>query len=375
MKLALNRLRWQRWLKRIGSSFAISLYISIFVLVLFLSWFIPALIGRLWLVQAQFQNAAKRDAFSIGSEMAAGYIAAQRQWPPTIRYLVLGTDEVEGSNRPTVLTDTLILATYHPQSNEAKLLSFPRDLYHPQLETKINALYWYGRERALVDANQKPTTLVKDTFEEMIDRPINEVITISLADVRDLINIMGGIEIDVQNEFTDENFPRSGVDVTVEKDPAVLYETVHFETGPQLMDGETALKFMRSRKANEQVEQGDEARAVRQQQVIAAVASKLQSVDVLGNADTLGRLYRWYADNFMAQVNLFQAGQMAGVLQRQRSFPQVESVSMPLTEYAVATDSATLLVHPPNEKYGQWVFEPVGGNWDKLQQFIQDNNL
>lgn len=372
-KLTSSKIR--HYLTDISASLAFSLYIAVFIIILFLAWFVPSLWGRINYVHSSFNEAAGRGAISIGGEVAAGFFSAYRQWPPTKRYLVLGTDEVEGSNRPTILTDTILLVTYHPELNEIKLLSFPRDLYHPQLQTKINALYWYGRERSALDPTVLPTALVEQTFEDMTATAIDQVLVLSLADVRELIDLLGGVVVDVQHGFTDDQFPRSGVDVTVEKDPAVLYETVSFEPGVQLMSGETALKFMRSRKAVEESEQGDEARTRRQQQVLSSIAARMQSPAVVGNPERLGQLYRWYAENFMPKVSLFQIGQVLGSIQRQQQFPGLETVDLPLSSEAVATDSATLLVHPPVEKYGQWVYEPVDESWQQLRSFISEMGL
>lgn len=362
---------WQKWFKELGFSFLFTLFLLVVTAVILLGIAIPRTWSKISLINQRFLSAANRDAWSIATEVWTGVQASWQDSPVTKRYLLLGTDEVEGSNRSAVLTDTIMLVSWNAQSNQVKLLSFPRDLYHGELATKINALYWYGGQRY----PSQPELLTEQTIEKMIGQPIASTVVLSLVQVQELIDLLGGVEVDVQHSFTDENFPRSGVDVQVVTDPAILYETIHFEAGPQVMDGEKALKFMRSRKAIEADEQNDEARQARQQQVITAIVQRLQSPEVILDPVRLGSLYRWYADNFMADVSLFEVGQVIGSVGKKRQFPDMQRVELPSTMQAVATQAGTLLVHPPTEKYGQWVYEPADPTWSEFQQFVLENGL
>jgi anionic cell wall polymer biosynthesis LytR-Cps2A-Psr (LCP) family protein len=140
------------------------------------------------------------------------------------------------------------------------------------------------------------------------------------------------------------------------------------------MDGQTAVKYMRSRHANELEQQGDQARMRRQKQVIQSVVQHLYQPEILGDPVVLGRLYDWYADNFMAKIPLYDLGWLGGSI-AQKSLPEMQTVTLPITEYAAATDEATLFVHPPDAKYRQWAYESVDPTWQKLHQFIIQNGL
>lgn len=358
------------FLRSFGRTFLLSLFLGTVLLLWLFSWIAPRLAARLNQVESSFSQESGRSAWSVGLELIGGYrmpLLVEKQ-----RWLILGTDEITGSNREDVLTDTIILASYDPQQNALRLLSFPRDIYLPEERLRINALYQAARESGA----QLPEKEVEATFRRLTNQPINETIVVSLNELAEIIDIMGGLPIEVKNSFTDPSFPRSGVDVTVERDPAVLYESLHFEAGPQVMDGETALKFIRSRKAIEPEEAGDEARARRQRQVIEALIQRLQSTEILANPVILGRLYDWYSRNLLAKVPLTTLGQLGRTVLEHEQPLNMESIGLPVTELPVATESATLFVHPPERLYnGAWVYTPVDPTWQQLQNFILEKGL
>ena len=118
-----------------------------------------------------------------------------------------------------------------------------------------------------------------------------------------IIDLLGGITVDVSEGFTDTEFPRDDVDLTTAKTHDELYETVTFKTGNQDMDGVTALKYIRSRKSTN-LEQGtDIARSERQQQVLTALVNKLLSFSVIRDTDTLAELYLYYNTEFDQQIS------------------------------------------------------------------------
>lgn len=362
--------RLQHFFLRFIESMSLAAFVLCLLAVVILEVLGRSLWSRLNEVNTLFSQSSGRNAISLLMEVGSGALRSQTQPFPVRRYLLLGTDEVSGSHRQDVLTDTIILVTYQPDENVIRLLSFPRDIYLPEYGMKINALYASGLESASTDPERK----VGQAIETMIGQPIDGEIVLSLAKVQDVIDRVGGVPVEVQTAFTDERFPRAGVDVSVVRDPKILYETIHFDQGWQVMDGTTAVKYMRSRHANELVEQGDQARMRRQKQVIQALAQHLFQPEIIGNPIVLGSLYDWYADNFMATVSLYDLGWLGGSL-AQRSLPQMQTVNLSLTEYPVATDAATLFVHPPDSKYRQWAYESVDPSWQKLREFVIQNGL
>lgn len=141
-------------------------------------------------------------------------------------------------------TDTIMLL-YVPPSGRAALVSVPRDSYvaipgHGR--NKINAAYAFGGPKLLVETVEQNTGLRVDGFAE-----------IGFGGFAGVVDAVGGIEMCPENAIKD---PQSNLDI-----PA----------GCQLMDGPTALGYVRMRK---QDPRGDLGRAERQREMVGALAKK-----------------------------------------------------------------------------------------------------
>lgn len=360
----------KKYLLNFWRSFSLAAVFLLILLIVISGWIWRQLEPRVLLSNYIFTSQTQRSLVSLMAEGLTGLKIAKSLEYPQRRWLILGTDEVPGSNRTDILTDTMILVSLNPATQQLKLLSLPRDIYLPQLRLKINALYNLGVKNQPLFS----TIQVQQVVSEMIGQPVDGVLVFSLSDIENLIDRLGGIWIDVPNSFTDNNFPRSGVDVTQETDPTILYETVSFNSGEQWMDGASALKYMRSRKATEVVEQGDQARQRRQQLVMQATLQRLQQLEVIGQPQVLGSLYDWYSLHVMPIVPLAELGWLVASWPNQ-NVPSLETIAVPVTDYPYATDSATLFIHPAESKYGQWAYEPVDPTWQQLQQYLQAQNF
>ena len=178
----------------------------------------------------------------------------------------------KGSTAPD-LTDTIIFASISHKEPSATLISLPRDIWIPALRAKLNSAYYWG--------DQKQTggglVLAKSTAEEIVGEPIQYALVVDFSGFKKLIDVLGGIDINIDRSFVDEKFPILGRENDLcdgDKEFKCRYETIRFEKGLMSMDGETALKFVRSRNA-----QGDEgtdiAREQRQQKVISGIKAKI----------------------------------------------------------------------------------------------------
>ena len=157
-------------------------------------------------------------------------------------------------------TDTIIFASFNYETKDITLISIPRDFYVSLPDEfwfqKINSFYSYGEELE----EGSGLTMLQTKVEELLDEEIQYYAMIDLKGFVELIDALGGVTVNVENSFTDYMYPlRNG------------YQTVTFTSGPQTMDGETALKYSRSRHSQENGEGSDFARAKRQQKVIEAV--------------------------------------------------------------------------------------------------------
>ncbi len=171
--------------------------------------------------------------------------------------LFIGVDDSESRNfQDSTRSDALILATFNKEDKSVKLVSIPRDsyVYVPEKEgyTKINHAYALNGASSTVE-----------TVENLLDIPIDYYVRMNFYAFIDVIDEMGGIEVEVPYEL-------------YEKDSTDRHQAIHLEEGIQTLNGEEALAFVRTRKLDNDMERGK-----RQQQVMEAVMKKVTSASSL----------------------------------------------------------------------------------------------
>jgi len=271
--------------------------------------------------------------------------------------LILGGDQLSDRKGDPVLTDTILLVQFDTLNAVLSTISLPRDLYNQNYQTKINALYHYGVERN----PNNPLEFSTQAIEEMTGTNIDHSLLINIEDLEFLIDLLGGVEIDVPVAFTDPLFPRQGIDVSVENDPKILYETISFTEGKELMNGLRALQYMRSRHSNDD-EGTDLARSSRQQLVLTALTQKLSHPQLFfNNPETLGKLYRFYLDQFADNLSINELSKIFFSFlilanEKKSDFPKIKLENFPMTIYPA--DENGLLFNPPLwQTQQQWLYQ------------------
>jgi LCP family protein required for cell wall assembly len=274
--------------------------------------------------------------------------------------LMFGLDETKNQREESLLTDSIILI-HVKQTGTLDMVSIPRDLWIDSLKTKINALYYYGT----VSEETTGEELLIEVVREITGQEIDYYLRLNLEDVRQVIDLLGGVQVNVPRGFRDDTFPREGVDIT-SKDPNVLYETVEFQQGLQLMDGTRALKYIRSRQSEDLTEGTDTARSSRQQLVIVSLIETIKNKQLWRYPELAGKLYRLYTEEIETSIPLpllARVGLQAlsdGLIMRAHIIPISDE-----------NESNGLLIHPPIERYNQWVYEPADPSWKELHEYVE----
>jgi LCP family protein required for cell wall assembly len=295
--------------------------------------------------------------------------------------LLLGSDETEG--RPAgdqgkgILTDSIMLFALKPTNGEVATISIPRDLWVDTYKTKVNALYSYGIEQNAED----PVAFPKKVFGEMFDTTIHYGVVLHLKGVADLIDALGGINVEVERGFTDTKFPRSGVDVATERDPAKLFQTITFEKGIERMTGERALQFIRSRQSESEDEGTDDARVARQQKVMQALFTSLFSKQTFANPKKPAALYTLYAKEYEKNLPLQDLIAIAHAFTK----PWIQAKTIPNSPIKFRQHTLSIqengvggvLYHPTvrqagNQYGGQWVYLPIDASWAGVRQELHE---
>ncbi|MDL5376571.1 LCP family protein [Exiguobacterium mexicanum] len=191
-------------------------------------------------------------------------------------------------------TDSLMVATFNKESRQVTLVSIPRDSYvdivttDGEFKDKINHAYAYGG----ID-----TTIA--TVEKLFDIPIDYYATINFDGIEDLVDAVGGVEVDVL-------VPISGR----------ATGNVELEPGVQTLDGKEALAYARMRKDDPE---GDVGRAKRQQQVLEAIINEATTIN---SFTKLNRIMNAVGDNIRTNMSLSEASQLQPYTKSLRSFNQ-----------------------------------------------------
>ncbi len=174
--------------------------------------------------------------------------------------LLLGVDERQ---RDSGRSDTMIVLSVNPQTNNTLMVSIPRDTYTQivgkNIKDKINHAYAFGG-----------IEMSMNSVEKLLNIPIDYVAKVNMEGFEQVINTVGGIQVENALAFQEGNYT--------------------FKKGDIILDGEAALAYVRMRKEDPQ---GDFGRQNRQKQVIQAVIEegtslktllKYQNIfDILGN--------------------------------------------------------------------------------------------
>ena len=179
--------------------------------------------------------------------------------------LVIGTDGGRapgraGANR----SDSLMLVRLDPETHRISYLSIPRDLRVeiPGYGTsKINAANQIGGP-----------ALTIATVKALTGLPVDHVIVVDFDGFKELIDAIGGIEVNVPKAILSSPF-----DCPYKPARCETWEGWRFEKGPQHMDGRRALVYSRVRKNQLDPSDTDITRGSRQQIVADAVGDEIAS--------------------------------------------------------------------------------------------------
>ncbi|NRC78283.1 LCP family protein [Enterococcus faecalis] len=167
--------------------------------------------------------------------------------------LLLGIDTGDDGRVEQGRSDTTIVATVNPRDKQTTLVSLARDTYvdipGQGKQDKLNHAYAFGG-----------ASLAMDTVENYLNITINHYVSINMAGLKELVNAVGGIE--VNNNLT---FSQDGYDFTI---------------GKISLDGEQALSYSRMRYEDPN---GDYGRQERQRKVIEGIVQKVLSLNSVSN--------------------------------------------------------------------------------------------
>ncbi|MCY9189835.1 LCP family protein [Bacillus sp. FSL K6-1005] len=232
-------------------------------------------------------------------------------------------------------SDSLIVVTLDPKNKTMKMLSIPRDT-RVQLandttgtKTKINSAYSKGGKDETVE-----------TVEQFLQIPIDKYVTVDFDGFKDVINEVGGIDVDVPFDFDE----KSDVDES---------KRIYFKKGEMHLNGEEALAYARMRK---QDKRGDFGRNDRQKQILNALIDRMSSASNIAKIDKIAETA---SENVETNIRITEG-------------LALQQIYSGFTSKKIDTLSVTGsdLYLGPNKTY---YFEPDAANLENVRKTLQEH--
>ncbi len=186
--------------------------------------------------------------------------------------LISGVDSRDGFAESS-RSDVNMLATINPVTRTVLLTSIPRD-YYVTTVCEEDAGCQNGAKDKLTHTGLHGTETTKKTIENLLGVDINYTAKVNFTSVVNLVDALGGIDVDVKPGLAVDHFYTNdyfGTDYGVTE-------------GINHLNGQAALCYARERYA---YQDGDRQRVKNQQEVLMAIVKKATSPSVIGNYPAL----------------------------------------------------------------------------------------
>lgn len=248
-----RRGRRKSWFGRLSMGKRIGVVLAGVLICLMMSGvvFVAAKLGRL-------------DTQEIKTEDIVVNKEAEKAGKGYTNFAVFGIDSRSGELEKGTRSDTIIIASLNNKTKEVRMVSVYRDTLlnvgNGEI-AKCNAAYSYGG----------PTQAI-NMLNENLDLNIQDFVTVDFAAVAEAIDLLGGVEIDIQpEEVRPMNKYISETARVADKEGNLIQQA-----GLQQLDGVQATTYARIRSTAG----GDFKRAERQRLVIEKIVDKVQKSDL-----------------------------------------------------------------------------------------------
>lgn len=257
----------------------IGLSLAIFIILFLLIKLIPSSSIE---VSSKTEYPAPAEEASIFKSISSLFSSKDKSTEKNILLLGRPGQGYSGGN----LTDTIIIAHLEPNGESAILISLPRDLLVkiPDQDrlTKINSLYSLSGIEGL-----------KDKVEEITNLSIDYYALVDLVVVKEIIELIDGLNVYVPQDINDPYFPG----------PNYTYQTFNLKAGWRYLDGESVLKYVRTRYTSPN---GDFDRMARQQQIIRLVKQKVLTFNLLWDLPTYLKIFNTLKNHIQTDLSLME---------------------------------------------------------------------
>ncbi len=213
-----------------------------------------------------------------------------------VNIILLGLDQRWQVQHRSFRTDTIMIASLNPETNEGMLFSLPRDLYVEvpgHGKRRINIVHVLGETQGYPGGGP---ALLMETIRQDFGITLDGYVMVNFQGFREVVDLLGGVDIYVEKEIWDNHYPDDrGEEITI-----------HIPAGQQHMDSEMLLRYCRSRYSTD-----DFDRIRRQQKALMALGQKFLSLQMLPRLPELLQTMSHTFDTDLGPAEIAQLAQMA----------------------------------------------------------------
>jgi len=261
-----------------------------------------------------------------------------------LNILLLGLRGVDDPNGG-LLTDTMMIMSMKVDTGEVALISIPRDLYveipYSEAKGKINEAYAYGMKNG---DWQGGLDYSKNVTEEVTGLDIHYTVSVDFEAFKEIIDTLGGVTIYLDRPFSEMyQFEEGGIAL-----PA----------GENIIDGDTALLFVRARFSSNDFE-----RAKRQQQVLVSVKNKALNLGILSSPTKMISILNSLGKHVRTDAELWEIQEMAKLVYKM-SDSDIKRQVFDTTEAG--------LLYETYSSGGAYILLPDGDDYEAIHETCAD---
>lgn len=284
-----------------------------------------------------------------------------------VNILLAGNSSDDPNHGGADLTDSIMIMSINTKDKTAFLLSVPRDLYVDIPErgyAKINEVYQDGEQRKFSESGYADggMGLLEKVISQRFDITPHYYALVNYGALRDAVNAVGGITVDIQS--TD---PRGLYDPS--RDLATGKPLVDLTNGKHTLNGQQALNLARARgQAYGAYGYGrsDFTRTENQQKILVALKDKAASTGTLSNPVKVGKLFDSMGNNVKTDMKLSEVKRLYTLT---KEIPNADITSATLND-----GKDIQLIESYTNRYGQSTLVPTAGvdDYSEIQAYIRE---
>ena len=256
---------------------------------------------------------------------------------------IRGEDDENAEDGGALLTDTMMVLSYDQITKKISLVSIPRDLYvriYGTKKDKINSAYEVGLLR------KNGLGFTRKLISRVTGIYIDNALVINFSSFKKIVDDLGGVDVTLEQPFSEKQ--QWGYEFSL---PA----------GPNHLDGQTALYYVRSRFSS-----SDFDRAQRQQKVIVAIKDKILGLNLISDPIKTLTIINTLRTNIETDLNIWDTGGLIDIAK------QFDGATGKINRYTITTENLVYESRIQTEAGNLYILLPAEDNLQGIKQLFQD---